>query len=136
MLALVPLRGRDDLIDQVFAPAIQRLWPEFAMHDPAADLYFAEPHFTACLDTAFAVVEPARPAVVLPAVGRQFVAVGGQLVQDPDLRRAPVQSGYHQQGGGRHAARPQPVQQRLHPLEAGGHQVVDGDVGAHGRLRL
>lgn len=69
MLALVPLRGRDDLIEQVFAPPIQSLWPQFAMHDPTAELYFAEPHLTACLDTAFAVVEPERPDV---AVGRAF----------------------------------------------------------------
>ncbi|MBX9700077.1 MAG: hypothetical protein K2X74_11615, partial [Acetobacteraceae bacterium] len=69
MLALVPLRGRDDLIDQVFAPAIQALWPAYAMHDPTAELYYAEPHFTACLDTAFAVVEPDRPDI---AVGRAF----------------------------------------------------------------
>lgn len=69
MLDLVPLRGRADLVAQVFAPAIQGLWPRFAMHDPAADLYFEEPHFTACLDTAFAVVEPDRPGV---AVGRAF----------------------------------------------------------------
>lgn len=68
-LALVPLRGRDDLVEQVFAPPIRRLWPEFALHDPAAELYFAEPHFTACLDTAFAVVEPDRPGL---AVGRAF----------------------------------------------------------------
>ena len=69
MLALVPLRDRDGLIEQVFAPSIQSLWPQFAMHDPTAELYFAEPHFTACLDTAFAVVEPERPDV---AVGRAF----------------------------------------------------------------
>lgn len=69
MLALVPLRGRDDLIAQVFAPAFRALWPAFMLHDPAADLYFEAPHFEACLDTAFAVVEPARPGL---AVGRAF----------------------------------------------------------------
>lgn len=69
VLQLVPLRGRDDLVDQVFAPAIQGLWPEFALHDPVADLYFGEPHFTACLDTAFAIVDPDRPD---HAVGRAF----------------------------------------------------------------
>ncbi len=69
MLALVSLRGRDDLTDQVFAPAIQGLWPQFALHDPVADLYFGDPHFDACRDTAFAVVEPDRPDI---AVGRAF----------------------------------------------------------------
>lgn len=69
MLELVPLRGRDDLVAQVFAPPIQGLWPRFMMHDPTADLYFEAPHFAACKDTAFAVVEPGRPAV---AVGRAF----------------------------------------------------------------
>ena len=69
VLQLVPLRGRDDLVDQVFAPAIQGLWPRFMLHDPAADLYFAPPHFDACLDTAFAIVEPERPG---HAVGRAF----------------------------------------------------------------
>ena len=37
--------------------------------DPTADLFFEQPHFDACLDTAFAVVDPARPDV---AVGRAF----------------------------------------------------------------
>ena len=31
-LELVSLRGRDDLVDQILAPAIHGLWPTF-MHD-------------------------------------------------------------------------------------------------------
>ena len=48
---------------------MQAAWPEFMQHDPAAQLYFGRPHLDACLDTAFAVVDPARPEV---AVGRIF----------------------------------------------------------------
>jgi GNAT superfamily N-acetyltransferase len=69
MLELVALRGRPDLLGQVFSGAIQAAWPEFMQHDPTAHLYFGEPHLGACLDTAFAVVDPARPDV---AVGRAF----------------------------------------------------------------
>lgn len=69
MIEIVPLRARPGLIAQVFAPAIQDLWPVFMTKDPAADLYFGEPHFTANLDTAFAVVAAGTPDVV---VGRAF----------------------------------------------------------------
>jgi GNAT superfamily N-acetyltransferase len=79
VLELVALRGRPDLIGQVFSDAIQGLWPEFMRHDPAAHLYFGRPHLDACLDTAFAVVDPDRPDA---AVGRAFAvpfALGGVL---------------------------------------------------------
>jgi GNAT superfamily N-acetyltransferase len=69
MLELVALRARPDLLAQVFAPDIQGTWPEFMQHDPTALLYFGKPHLDAHLDTAFAVVDPARPDV---AVGRAF----------------------------------------------------------------
>ena len=69
MLELVPLRGRPDLQAQVFSEVFMALWPAFMQEDPAADLFFARPHLDACLDTAFAVVDPARPEV---AVGRAF----------------------------------------------------------------
>jgi hypothetical protein len=69
MLELVALRGRPDLPGRVFSGAIQGTWPEFMRHDPAADLCFEDPHLDACLDTAFAVVDPARPDA---AVGRAF----------------------------------------------------------------
>jgi GNAT superfamily N-acetyltransferase len=69
MLDLVPLRGRPDLRTQVFSEAFLALWPTFVVKDPAADLFFEEPHLDACLDTAFAVVDPARPGT---AVGRAF----------------------------------------------------------------
>ena len=69
MLELVALRARPDLLAQVFAPDIQGTWPEFMQHDAMALLYFGKPHRDACLDTAFAVVDPARPEV---AVGRAF----------------------------------------------------------------
>ena len=69
MLELVALRARPDLLAQVFSPDIQGTWPEFMQHDAAALLYFGKPHLDANLDTAFAVVDPARPEV---AVGRAF----------------------------------------------------------------
>ena len=64
-LVLIPLSGHDDLVDQVFAPKNQGLWAAFALHDPAAELYFVEPHFTACRDTVFAVMVPERPDIVM-----------------------------------------------------------------------
>ncbi len=69
MLELVALRARPDLLAQVFSPAVQGAWPEFMQHDATALLYFGKPHLDAYLDTAFAVVDPARPEV---AVGRTF----------------------------------------------------------------
>jgi GNAT superfamily N-acetyltransferase len=69
MLDLVPLRVRPDLRTQVFAEPFMALWPAFMQEDPAAYLFFARPHLDACLDTAFAVVDPAQPDV---AVGRAF----------------------------------------------------------------
>src|SRR4051794_41134233 len=69
MLELVPLRARPDLLAQVFSGAIQGAWPEFMQHDPTAHLYFGRPYLDGYLDTAFAVIDPARPDV---AVGRAF----------------------------------------------------------------
>jgi GNAT superfamily N-acetyltransferase len=69
MLELVTLRARPDLRTQVFAEPFMALWPTFMVKDPAADLFFEQPHLDACLDTAFAVVDPARPEA---AVGRAF----------------------------------------------------------------
>ena len=69
MLELVVLRGRPDLREQVFSGAFRALWPAFMQEDPTADLFFARPHLDACLGTAFAVVDPARPGA---AVGRAF----------------------------------------------------------------
>ena len=69
MLELIPLRARPDLRAQVFGDTFMALWPTFVVKDPTADLFFEQPHFDACLDTAFAVVDPARPN---EAVGRAF----------------------------------------------------------------
>jgi GNAT superfamily N-acetyltransferase len=69
MLELVSLRRHPDLLGQVFSDAFQAIWPEFMQHDTAAQLYFRKPHLDACLDTAFAVVDTARPEL---AVGRAF----------------------------------------------------------------
>src|SRR5690349_12027819 len=69
MLELVPLRAGPDLRVQVFGKTFIALWPTFVVKDPTADLFFEQPHFDACLDTAFAVVDPARPD---EAVGRAF----------------------------------------------------------------
>jgi hypothetical protein len=69
MLELVALRARPDLLAQVFATDIQGTWPEFMQHDATAHLYFGKPHLDTNLDTAFAVVDPARPDL---AVGRAF----------------------------------------------------------------
>ena len=83
MLELVALRARPDLLAQVSAPDIQGTWPEFMQHDPTALLYFGKPHLDAHLDTAFAVVDPARPD---EAVGRTF-AVPFALADVPGAGR-------------------------------------------------
>ena len=69
MLQVVTLRARPDLREQVFAANFRASWPAFMMHDATADLYFAEPNFSAVLDTAFAVVDTACPSA---AIGRAF----------------------------------------------------------------
>ena len=68
-LTLVTLRARPELRAQVFAAPFRTAWPEFMLHDETADLHFEEPDFSACLDTSFAVIDPARPDV---AIGRAF----------------------------------------------------------------
>lgn len=85
MLELVALRARPDLLAQVFAPGIQGTWPDFMRHDAAAQLYFGKSHLDACLGTAFAVVDPARPDV---AVGRAF-AVPFALADVPGRTELP-----------------------------------------------
>lgn len=85
MVQLVTLRARPDLRPQVFSEAFRAAWPAFMQHDPAADLFFASPHLDACLDTAFAVVEPARPDA---AVGRAF-AVAFAFGDAPDRMELP-----------------------------------------------
>jgi hypothetical protein len=89
MLELVALRARPDLMPWVFSGAMQAAWPEFMQHDPAAQLYFGRPHLDACLDTAFAVVDPARPEV---AVGRTFAVplAFGTRASPPGRSRATV----------------------------------------------
>lgn len=69
MLELVTIRARPDLRPQLFAEPFRRLWPEFMLHDPVANLYFEAPHFEHHLDTAFAVIDTADPGTVL---GRAF----------------------------------------------------------------
>ena len=85
MLELVMLRARPELRPQLFADAMQGVWPEFMQHDPTAMLYFAEAHLDAYLDTAFAVIDPAAPDI---AVGRAFAVpfVFGDL---PDRMELP-----------------------------------------------
>jgi GNAT superfamily N-acetyltransferase len=83
-LQLVPLRARPDCLPLVFGPALQSLWPEFMMHDPAAGLYFDTPHFERHLDFAFAILDPARPE---SPVGRAFSVpfhFGGERRELPD----------------------------------------------------
>jgi GNAT superfamily N-acetyltransferase len=69
MLELVSLRVRPELRPQLFAEAIQSVWPQFMRHDPTAALYFAEPHLNDYLDTAFAIIDPTAPEI---PVGRAF----------------------------------------------------------------
>ena len=69
MLELVTLRARPDLRPQLFAGALESLWPEFMQRDPTAMLYFADAHLDCYLDTAFAIIDPAAPDA---AVGRAF----------------------------------------------------------------
>ncbi len=85
MLELVTLRARPELRSQLFAEAMQGVWPEFMQHDPTAMLYFAEPHLDAYLDTAFAIIDASAPDI---AVGRAFAVpfVFGDL---PDRMELP-----------------------------------------------
>jgi len=54
-LEIVTLRTRPDLRERVFAAEFRPpFWPEFMLHDAAASLYFAPPHFEHYLDFAFA----------------------------------------------------------------------------------
>ena len=69
MLELVTLRVRPDLRPQLFAGALESLWPEFMQRDPTAMLYFADAHLDCYLDTAFAIIDPVAPDA---AVGRAF----------------------------------------------------------------
>jgi len=50
------LRERPDLIDGVFSPAVQGIWPEFAQHDKVASFYYGASVFHNYLDYAFAGV--------------------------------------------------------------------------------
>jgi GNAT superfamily N-acetyltransferase len=68
-LELVPLSARPDLAETLDTPEFRALWPEFMMHDPAADLRFNEAAFTRWLDFAFAILDPAAPN---RPVGRAF----------------------------------------------------------------
>jgi GNAT superfamily N-acetyltransferase len=52
-LEIFTLRERPDLRPLVFAAELQSVWPEFMMHDPAAELYFAPSIFDRYLDFAF-----------------------------------------------------------------------------------
>lgn len=69
MLELVTIRARPDLRAAVHSETLNRLWPAFMLHDPAANLYFEAPHFEHYLETAFAVIDPADPGT---ALGRAF----------------------------------------------------------------
>ncbi|UPY35678.1 hypothetical protein [Sediminicoccus sp. KRV36] len=83
-LRLVPLSARPDLRPLLFAEPLERLWPKFMMHDPTADLYFADAPFARYLDFAFAVMDPEGSAT---PVGRCFsvpFALGGARTELPD----------------------------------------------------
>ncbi|MBS7788536.1 hypothetical protein KTR66_00940 [Roseococcus sp. SDR] len=69
MLDFVPLSARPDLADALDTPEFRALWPEFMMHDPAADLRFSEAAFARWLDFSFAILDPAAPD---RPVGRAF----------------------------------------------------------------
>ncbi|WPB87185.1 hypothetical protein [Sediminicoccus rosea] len=68
-LDFVPLSARPDLADALDTPEFRALWPEFMMHDPAADLRFNAAAFSRYLDFSFAILDPARPD---RPVGRSF----------------------------------------------------------------
>ena len=66
-LEIFTLRERPELRSQIFSAAFRPpFWPEFLLHDAAAELYFAAPHFDAYHDYAFAAVEHGN------VVGRAF----------------------------------------------------------------
>jgi GNAT superfamily N-acetyltransferase len=57
-LEIFTLRERPSLRQEVFSAAFRPpFWPEFLLHDPAAQFYFAAPYFDAYCDYAFAAVE-------------------------------------------------------------------------------
>jgi GNAT superfamily N-acetyltransferase len=85
MLELVTLRARPDLRPQLFAGALESLWPEFMQRDPTAMLYFADAHLDCYLDTAFAIIDPVAPDA---AVGRAF-AVPFMFEDLPDRTELP-----------------------------------------------
>jgi GNAT superfamily N-acetyltransferase len=60
-IEIFTLRQRPELRQQIFSAAFRPpFWPEFLLHDPAADLYFGSPHFEAYQDYAFAALEDGR----------------------------------------------------------------------------
>ena len=64
---VLTLRARPDLRAGVFAaPFRPPFWPEFMLHDAAAQLYFGDPFFDHYVDFAFAVLEDGG------VVGRAF----------------------------------------------------------------
>ena len=69
MLKLVTFRESVPTCGRTVTGTLQAAWPEFMLHDPTAGLYFDKPYLDEYLDTAFAVVDSAEPAV---AVGRAF----------------------------------------------------------------
>lgn len=81
---VIPLSARPELRPCVFDDALQRLWPEFMMHDPTADLHFDPRHFDRHLDFSFAILDPALPGA---PVGRAFsvpFAFDGERTELPD----------------------------------------------------
>lgn len=83
-LELVPLSARPDLRRLVFAEALQSLWPEYMMHDPAGDLHFEDSQFDRYQDCSFAILDPAVPEA---PVGRAFsvpFAFDGERTELPD----------------------------------------------------
>jgi hypothetical protein len=86
MVQLVTLRARPDLRPQIYSAAFRAAWPPSCFTTPRRTCSTTGPPFDACLDTAFAVVDPAQPDV---AVGRAFAvpfAFGGapDRVELPD----------------------------------------------------
>jgi GNAT superfamily N-acetyltransferase len=65
-LEIFSLRRRPDLRPLVFSEDLQAVWPEFMMHDAAAELYFGRSVFTDYLDYAFAGLADGK------VVGRAF----------------------------------------------------------------
>jgi GNAT superfamily N-acetyltransferase len=84
-LAICTLAERPELRGQIFSAEFQAGWPEFARHDPAASLYYADSALGRYLDFVLAAVDRDQPdraiarACSVPFAFRDGTAGRGEL---------------------------------------------------------